>query len=556
VKSLGALFENVTFLIVTSAVSGAALLLSFTGALSGILPFDSAWVSILLSGLPILYGALKGLILRFDIKADVLVSIALSASVIIGEYFAAGEIAFIMMVGKLLEDFTASKAREGLGRLIRLSPRNARVLRGGEEFVIPCEEVGVGEIVRVLPGETVAVDGIITEGRSSVDQSIMTGESLPVDKSPGSEVFGGTVNQYGAVDIRVTKAGEDSSIQRMIRLVREADARKAPIVRITDRWAAWIVIIALSSAGAALLVTGEIIRAVTILVVFCPCALVLATPTAIMAAIGNASKYGILIRSGDALERMAKSTVIAFDKTGTLTHGKPEVIAVKSLSGSFSEENILLYAASAELRSEHPLGRAIVNYAKSRNIPLKEPSDFSAIPGMGISVTAAGRRVRAGSRAFIEEETGPVPQAAGPSEYTEQGATVVYLAVDGLAAGLIALSDTLRDSAPRIMEAIENRGMKTILLTGDNRQAALHIAKELGISSVKYELLPEHKAAEIEKLQAGPGEKVCMVGDGINDAPALKTAYTGVAVGGAGSDIAVDAAGIVLVSDDIERIPH
>lgn len=278
------------------------------------LPFDAAWIAIIFCGIPIIMEAVTGLVTAFDIKADVLVSLALIASVCIGEDFAAGEVAFIMQLGALLEDLTVAKARAGIERLVHLTPRTARVIRGGTEEILPAEEVKVGDRIRVLPGETVAVDGVIISGQTSVNQAVMTGESLPVDKAPGDEVASGTVNQFGAFEMRALKVGEDSSIQRMIRLVQSADAGKARIVGLADRWATWIVVIALSAAGITWIVTGEIIRAVTILVVFCPCALVLATPTAIMAAIGNATKHGFLVREGDALERLSSVTKITLDR--------------------------------------------------------------------------------------------------------------------------------------------------------------------------------------------------------------------------------------------------
>ena len=305
--------RDIAFLI----LSGAALLCSMFH-----LPFpagiDPAWVAILLCGVPIILEAVIGLVTAFDIKADVLVSIALIASVIIGEDFAAGEVAFIMQLGGLLEELTVARARAGIERLVHLTPRTARVIDGGAEKIIPAGEVKVGERLRVLPGETVPVDGRVVSGQTSVNQAVMTGESLPVDKGPGDEVSSGTVNQFGSFDMEATRVGEDSSIQRMIRLVQSADAGKAKIVGLADRWATWIVVIALSAAALTWLVTGEIIRAVTILVVFCPCALVLATPTAIMAAIGNATHHGFLVREGDALERLASAG--AYDVLGHIIY--------------------------------------------------------------------------------------------------------------------------------------------------------------------------------------------------------------------------------------------
>jgi P-type E1-E2 ATPase len=321
--------------IVLLVLGGLALLASILGWRP--FPFDMAWIAIVLCGIPIVLEAIIGLVTAFDIKADVLVSIALVASVITGEDFAAGEVAFIMQLGALLEDLTVARARAGIEKLVNLTPQTARRLKDGREEVIAAEQVRIGDVLRVNPGETVPVDGVIVSGQTSINQAVMTGESLPVDKQAGDKVSSGTVNQFGAFDMRATRVGEDSSIQRMIRLVQSADAGKAKIVGIADRWATWIVIIALTAAGLTWLATGQVIRAVTILVVFCPCALVLATPTAIMAAIGNATKHGFLVREGDALERLAAVSRIAFDKTGTLTYGTPQVVAVQSFQQGLSE---------------------------------------------------------------------------------------------------------------------------------------------------------------------------------------------------------------------------
>ena len=322
---LGGVKKDVTLLV----ISGVALLLSLTGTIK--LPFNVAWVAIILCGIPIILEAIIGLITEFDIKADVLVSLALIASVCIGEDFAAGEVAFIMQIGALLEDLTVAKARAGIEKLVKLTPQTARIIENNNEKVVAADKVKKDDIIRVLPGESIPVDGVIISGQTSINQAVMTGESLPVDKTVGDEVSSGTVNQFGVFEMKATKVGEDSSIQRMIKLVQSADAGKAKIVGIADRWATWIVIIALSAAALTWLFSGQIIRAVTILVVFCPCALVLATPTAIMAAIGNATKHGFLVREGDALERLSKVKTIAFDKTGTLTCGKLTVTAFKNV---------------------------------------------------------------------------------------------------------------------------------------------------------------------------------------------------------------------------------
>ena len=317
------------------AVSAVALAVSFFAP--ELLPVNPAWVAIVLCGIPILIEAVEGVFTRFDIKADVLVSIALIAAIFIDEIFAAGEVAFIMQIGEFLEDRTVAKARAGIEKLIKLTPVTARVIKDGGEKIVTVDMVQVGDILRVLPGEQIPVDGVVYSGTSSVNEAVMTGESLPVDKFPGDELFSGSVNQFGAFEMRATKSEADSSIQRMVKLVQAADAGKARIVTLADRWATWIVIAALVSAAGVWLWSGEAIRAVTILVVFCPCALVLATPTAIMAGIGNATRHGILVRQGDALERLAGVRRVVLDKTGTLTHGVPEVVGCRSFLNNLSE---------------------------------------------------------------------------------------------------------------------------------------------------------------------------------------------------------------------------
>ncbi|MEL7563833.1 MAG: cation-translocating P-type ATPase [Dehalobacterium sp.] len=524
----------------------------------GNLPIDAAWVAILLCGIPIIKGAVGGLVTEFDIKADVLVSIALIASVIVGEIFAAGEVAFIMAIGAYLEERTVAKARAGIEKLVHLTPMTARVVRNGEEFIVPAEQVKVGDILRVLAGETIAVDGTIVSGQTSVNQAVMTGEFLPVDKSAGDEVSSGTVNQFGIFNMKATKVGEDSSLQRMIRLVQSADAGKAKIVGIADRWATWIVVIALTSAAATWLFTGEIIRAVTILVVFCPCALVLATPTAIMAGIGNATKFGILVREGDALERLSEIKRIAFDKTGTLTYGKPDVAAVESFDSNLSGEELLSLIASAEQRSEHPLGKAIVAYYKTiSSMSLREPNNFQMLAGRGVSALVDGHAILAGNADMLCDNAVSLPQRIidKADTYRNDGYTIIYISVDGCASGFIALSDTLRPDAVDMIKGIEKIGVKSVLLTGDNYHAASYMARIAGIHDVRPDCLPEDKMTVIEQYQSR-GDLVCMVGDGVNDAPALKKAHVGIAMGGVGSDIAVDAADIALVGDDIKSIPH
>ena len=390
--------RDIAFLV----VSGLALLSSMFHLLP--LPFDAAWIAVILCGIPIVLEAVVGLVTALDIKADVLVSMALLASLAIGENFAAGEVAFIMQLGALLEDLTVAKARSGIEKLIHLTPRTARKVEGKSETVIPAQQVHVGDVLRVLPGETVPVDGVILCGQTSINQAVMTGESLPVDKGPGDSVSSGTVNQFGSFDMTAVRVGEDSSIQRMIRLVQSTDAGKAKIVGIADRWATWIVAIALAAAILTGIVTQEPIRAVTILVVFCPCALVLATPTAIMAAIGNATKYGFLVREGDALERLATVSCIAFDKTGTLTRGDLQVTAVKSFHPHMSDSMLYTQAACAEQRSEHPLGKAVVRcHGEEVGISLPPADAFRMLPGRGVEAKTRTHVILAGSQTLFEE---------------------------------------------------------------------------------------------------------------------------------------------------------
>lgn len=556
-KRLIELFKNEEKrIILFLAISALSLIISFFHI--GNLRIDVAWLAIILCGVPIVKGAFEGLVQEFDIKADVLVALALVASILIGQNFAAGEVAFIMTLGALLEERTVAKARAGIEKLIHLTPHTARIVRDGVENKIPAEQVQIGDMLRVLAGETITVDGVIVSGQTSINQSVMTGESLPVDKGVGDEVSSGTVNQFGTFDMKATKVGEDSSLQRMIRLVESADASKAKIVGMADRWATWIVVIALVSAVGTWFVTGEIIRSVTILVVFCPCALVLATPTALMAGIGNATKYGILVREGDALERLAKVTRIAFDKTGTLTYGKPTVVAVESLNAHISSEELLKLTVSAELRSEHPLGQAIVSHFRtSSNTTLDEPEEFVMIAGRGVSAVISGNKILAGNKELLVENSVVISQKMldKVNGYRNEGCTVIYIAINGCEAGFVALSDTLRKESADVIKKLKALNVKSILLTGDNPQAASHIANSVGITSFHSECLPEDKMCAIEQYQI-KNELVCMVGDGINDAPALKKAYVGIAMGGIGSDIAIDAADIVLISDDIKCIPH
>ena len=474
-------------------ISGIALIVSIFDLVP--LPFDASWAAIILCGIPIILEAVIGLVTAFDIKADVLVSLALIASVCIGEDFAAGEVAFIMQLGGLLEELTVARARAGIEKLVHLTPQTARVITGGKETAVPAEAV---------------------------------------------------------------KVGEDSSIQRMIRLVQSADAGKAKIVGLADRWTTWIVVIALTAAALTWIFSGEIIRAVTILVVFCPCALVLATPTAIMAAIGNATKHGFLVREGDALERLAAVKKITFDKTGTLTYGTPRVVLVHSALPSLSDHELYRLCAAAERYSEHPLGKAITHCCQQETgEALEEGENFQMVPGRGVSARVDEKVILAGNAELLAEHHIAIPEEAAKAADTQlsQGCTVTYTAVDGVFAGFLALSDTIREESANMIDRLSALQVQPVLLTGDHQNAAAAIAAQLHIGEVHANCLPEDKLSHIRAYQA-VGEKVCMIGDGVNDAPALKAADVGIAMGGVGSDIAVDAADIALVDDEVKELPH
>lgn len=524
------------------------------------LPFDPAWITIVISGIPLLYLAIWRIIHNpgiSKISSALLICIAMFAAIAIGDLFAAGEVVFIMAIGALLEEATTNRAKKGLKKLISLAPTKGRRLKDGKEEMIPAEEIQQGDILRILPGETIPVDGTIISGETSVDQSIMTGESLPVDKGVGEEVFCGTINRFGSIDISATKVEENSSLQKLIRMVQDAENKQAPMQRIADRVASWLVPVALLIAILAYVFSGNIVTAVTVLVVFCPCALVLATPTAIMAAIGQATKHGVIIKSGEALEKMGKVDTIAFDKTGTLTYGRLDVSDMISFDEFISETDLLSLAASAEAKSEHPLGKAIVAYAKAKEVPLAESTAFRMTTGKGIFAEVDNRNLLCGNEKFLTENGISIDNQVQSAleQLRTQGKASILVAEGQKCIGVIALSDVLRPEAKDMVSRLSDMHTRTVLLTGDHQKTADYFAQQVGISEVRAELLPEEKVQSIEKLQA-ENHKVCMIGDGVNDAPALKTADVSVAMGSMGSDIAVDAAEVALMSDDISKIPY
>lgn len=547
--------KTITFIVISSI----CLLLSLVNSINNYLHFNLSWVAILLCGLPIIKEACISLYKEFDIKADVLVSLALIASVIIGETFAAGEIAVIMTIGALLEDLTVQKAQSGIESLIKLTPQKARVIRNKQEVMIDADDIQIGDIIRVIAGEIIPADGIIIKGEASIDESIMNGESLPVDKTVGDDVLSGTINQYSTFDMRASKTSSDSSLKRMIRLVKEADADKAPIVSLTDRWATWIVVIALVSSIITYLFTHEILRSVTILVVFCPCALVLATPTAIMAGIGNATKYGMLIKGGDIIERLSKVKNIAFDKTGTLTYGKLSIVDYKSFCSEYSDEEFIKILASVEAHSEHPLGKAITSYYKEKNDnQLLEIEDFIVHPGKGITAVLNSKNILVGNLKIMKDKNININNKdiiKISQDFFKKGCTVIYLSIENKLIGYVALSNILRQESKSIINYIKSQNINPIMLTGDNEASASNIANKVFIDDVYSSLFPEDKMKIIKELES-KNSPTCMIGDGVNDALALKYSSVGISMGAIGSDIAIEASDIALVSDDIKNIPY
>ena len=539
-------------------ISGIFLLIAVIFMILGVetpIYLNPAWGTVIISGIPMLLLAMTRLIREKWISSALLIAIAMVASLMIGEIFAAGEVAWIMALGALLEDWTVERAKKGLRNLINLTPQTGRRIVDGVEEVVPVDEIKIGDTLRILPGESVPVDGEIISGTSSLDQSIMTGESLPIDKEVGDEVFCGTMNMYGAIDIKATSLGENSSLQKLIDLVKAADEKQAPTQRIADKWATWLVPVALIIAIVAWIATGNIERGVTVLVVFCPCALILATPTAIMAAIGQATKYGVLIKSGEALETLGGLNTLVFDKTGTLTYGNLEVSDVISVKEDLTNLDLLKITASCEKLSEHPLAKAIVNNAKEAEIDIEEPQDFKMYPGKGVTCKNSYGQVYAGNSKFLSENNIDLNIDTQLNKLKNEGKASIIVALDGEVIGLIGLSDVIREDSKKMIDSLHDLGTETVLLTGDNTETANYFASQVGIGKVYGNLLPEEKLSWIEKFK-DEGKQVCMIGDGVNDAPALKTADVSVAMGSVGSDVAIEAADIALLGDDIGKIPY
>lgn len=475
-------------------------------------------------------------------------------------YEVTGVILALHTLGLFLEERSKGQMSSAIEKLVNLAPKTARVIRDGVEQEITVDEVALGDVIRVRPGESMPVDGVVIEGRTSVDESMLTGESIPVEKESGDEVIGASINKNGSIDYRATRVGSDTTLSQIIKLVEDAQGSKAPIARMADIITGYFVpiVIALAVlAGIAWLIAGQsgifvLSVIITTLVIACPCALGLATPTSIMVGTGKGAEHGVLIKSGEALETTHNLDTIVFDKTGTLTEGKPIVTDIL-VTPLITKENLLYYAASGETGSEHPLGEAIVQKSKEENMTLAKPDHFEAIPGHGIRVEIEGKDMYIGNRKLMLEQKIDLSSMEKESDrLADEGKTPMYLSVDGKLAGIIAVADTLKENSMKAVKELRRRGVEVIMITGDNKRTAKAIGKQVGIDSVLSEVLPEDKAEEVKKLQEA-GKKVAMVGDGINDAPALAQADVGIAVG-SGTDVAIESADIVLMRNDLTAV--
>ncbi len=514
-----------------------------------------AILSLIIGGYPVLKSAVKAALIP-DLNVDTLVSIASIAAASVGAYLEAAAVIFIMLLGEFLEHLTVEKARKAITSLIQLSPKTAWVRRDGKDVLVPIEEVKPGEVVIVKPGERIPVDGKIVSGCGMVNQSTLTGESIPVEKGLGEKVYCGTINESGSCELEATQVADDTKLAQIKRLILEAQAEKSPTQRVMDRFSRYFIPIILFVAFITFLVTGDPIRAITILIVACPCALVLGTPTAVVATIGSAAHQGILIKGGSYLEQMGKLKTLLLDKTGTLTKGKPQVIEIGSFDG-VDQKEILYWAALAEKRSEHPLARAITERAEAEGLQVPHPEAFENIRGQGVVARSDSKTVVVGSPEMLAGKGIEVPKSARDllEAKESEGMTSLLIALDNRLLGTVFIADVLRENAKAAIDKIRAEGVSEIwMLTGDNEQVAHRIATELG---VRYEarLYPEEKVKRVKEWKKS-GKVVAMVGDGVNDAPALASADVGIAMGAAGTDVAIETADIALMRDELDTIPR
>ena len=491
-----------------------------------------------------------------DFTADIPVSLATAAAIAIGQYSAAAVVAVLLLIGGMLENFVAARAGRALEALSKLLPDRVTVRKEGTDITVALEEVTAGDLLLIRSGERIAVDGEVITGTASVNQSAITGESLPVEKQPGDAVFAGTLNEVGTVEVRATKLGQETTLGQIRRMVEEAQEKKAPIERMLNRYAKFYTPTAIVLGLLLWWWSGDILRAITMLIVFCPCVMVLATPTALVASIGNAALRGSLVKKGATIEALAKIDTVIFDKTGTLTVGQPKLTEVIPLNG-LEEVSILGLAAVAEKFSEHPLGRAIVQAAQAQNLSVPDPEEFEVMPGLGVRAAVNGRRLLLGRPQLLIEQGLRLAEnlQVADGAQTLAGQTVVGIVIGDEVTGTLSLEDVLRPEAQAAVSKLNSLGIRTILVTGDNWATANQIAAQLNIGEVYAETLPQIKVEIVKRLQA-EGRTVAFVGDGVNDGPALATADVGIAMGIAGTDVAIETAEIALLADDLAKLPH
>jgi len=513
-----------------------------------------ALAAVLLGGTPRFIAGFKDIFCR-RITVNVFVLVALAATVAIGEFRPAAVIVIIMSVVGSLESYALDKTRRSIRDLLDLAPQTATVRRNGEEVAVPVAELQVGDPVVVRPGERIPVDGTVVAGASSVNQSPITGESMPVEKLPGSTVFSGTLNESGRLEIKTEKVGEGTTLARIVHLVQEAQGARAPIQNLADRFTTWFLPTVLVLAVLAFFVTGDVKAAVSVLLVACPCAFAIATPTAVTAGISNMAKRGILIKGGMFLELGHKLDHLLVDKTGTFTFGRPKVMEVVTFNGR-TPDDILQIACIAEKYSEHPLGRAILAAGKEKGLSIPEPDHFNSTAAMGVEAAWMNSRIRVGKPTYLRDAGLNITPRMDEhvAHQSEQGRTAVLVAQNDEPLGLLAIADEIRPEIPGAIRALKSMGVKRItMLTGDHPKVAAAVARAIGVDDFQSELLPEQKQAFVEQCQS-QGQKVAMIGDGVNDAPALALADVGIAMGAAGTDVAIETADVTLMNDDISGV--
>ncbi len=543
--------------------SGLLLLLAVVSDPGGLLSHDGSeeagsvfyLAAAIVGSSYIWWSALQGIRER-DFTADIPVSLATIAAILIGQYSAAAVVAVLLLLGGLMEEFVSARASQSLESLARLLPDRVTVRRDGRDTIVGLDEVIIGDLILIRSGDRIAVDGQVISGSASVSQAAITGESLAVEKKSGDMVFAGTLNEVGALEVLVTKIGSETTLGQICSLIEEAQANKPPIERLLSRYAKLYMPTALISGGLLWWYSGDVMRAITMLIVFCPCVIVLATPTALVAAIGNAALRGSLIKKGAIIESLSHVDTVVFDKTGTLTQGKPRLLQIIPLS-KIPESEILRKGAAAEKFSEHPLGKALVSAAVSQKMLLPDPESFEALPGLGIRAQVEEEDLFMGRPGSLENEgifiSSEIQEKISSLETA--GCSVILLAVGGRMEGLFVFEDELRPESKNLIQRLDEMGLNAVIVTGDNHAATQRVAEKIGIKQIFSEKMPQEKVEIVKELQSR-GHKVAFVGEGVNDGPALAQADVGIAMGIAGTDVAIETADIGLLSDDLSKMPH